>query len=183
MSMNLRHAATLALVYWILLLDTSPDRHGFNEWAGNFSTKRKCELALSREQTHWYDMNPNQPDEAKPDFHVHGKDAYWVRGLRGFCESSDFGTPSGPVWYVLVPPERCADRTRNDIDICDKLPNSEAPLSQWFRTWPSYRTAEECEKVVDMQRRTHMANATDRRLEEAEVAAVRCIGSDVLKGK
>jgi hypothetical protein len=45
----------------------SPDRHGFDEWAGDFSTKRKCEQALSREQNNWYDVNPDQSDPDKLD--------------------------------------------------------------------------------------------------------------------
>jgi hypothetical protein len=100
--MNLHHAAALVLVFWILFLDTSPDRHGFYEWSGNFSTKQKCEHALNREQTHWYDESPDEPNPDKPDIHVHGKHADWVRGLQGFCKSSDevFGTPASSATPV-----------------------------------------------------------------------------------
>jgi hypothetical protein len=87
--MKLRHAAVLGLMYWILFLDTSPGRHGFNEWAGNFSTRLKCEQALSREQSRWYDMSPSQTDPDHPDIHAHGKEANWVRGLSGYCRSSN----------------------------------------------------------------------------------------------
>ena len=79
----------VVLLYWILLLDTSPDRHGFNEWAGNFGTKQRCEQALKYEQMRSYDMNPDQVDPDKPDIHRHGKDAVWVHGLPGVCEPSD----------------------------------------------------------------------------------------------
>ena len=90
-SMKRRHTAALALLAWTLLLDTSPDRHGFNEWAGAFSTRKKCEYALSREQTHSYDMNPDEPDA-----HAPGRKPIWVKGLPGLCTSEDeiWGPPA-----------------------------------------------------------------------------------------
>jgi hypothetical protein len=164
-----------------MFLDTNPDRHGFGEWSGNFSTQKKCEQALKREQAHWYDMSPDQPDPDKPDIHVHGQDTSWVRGLPGFCESSDKLETPGP-WSVLVPPGRCEDKTRNDIDICKQVPNPEAPLSAWFRTLPTYRTAQDCEKVLDEQRRD-IELSPDRARQERELAAERCVRSDTPKAK
>jgi hypothetical protein len=83
-AMKSRRAAALALLFWILFLDTSPDRHGFNEWAGSFSTKQKCEDALSRERIHRYDMNPDELDA-----HAPGRNPIWVHELPGFGKSSD----------------------------------------------------------------------------------------------
>ena len=85
------------------------------------------------------------------------------------------------VWYLIVPPERCADKTRSDLDTCDLVTNLEAPLSAWFRTWPSYATAQNCEKGLEMVRRT-ILNGADRAMQEREIAAARCVSSDVLKG-
>ena len=84
-------------------------------------------------------------------------------------------------WYLVVPPDRCEDKTRSDLDICDQVSNLEAPLSAWFRTWPSYATAQDCEKALEMDRRT-VPNGPDRAMQERENAAARCVSSDVLKG-
>jgi len=84
-------------------------------------------------------------------------------------------------WYLIVPPDRCEDKTRSDLDTCDQVSNLEAPLSAWFRTWPSYATAQDCEKALEMDRRT-VPNGPDRAMQERENAAARCVSSDVLKG-
>ena len=85
-------------------------------------------------------------------------------------------------WYLMVPPERCENKTRNDIDTCDRVPNLEAPLSAWFRTWPTYPTAQDCESAIDDSRHTFSQAPVDRVLEAREVAAERCVSSDALKG-
>ena len=84
-------------------------------------------------------------------------------------------------WYLIVPPERCEDKTRSDLDTCDQVPNLEAPLSAWFRTWPSYATAQNCEKALEMDRHT-VLEGPDRAMQERERAAARCVSSDVQKG-
>jgi len=90
------------------------------------------------------------------------------------------------VWYMIVPPERCADRTRNDIDTCSQVLDLNAPLPAWFRTWPSYNTEAECEHVLNMERHWSPASGPpglnfDQRLVERELAAERCVSSGVLK--
>jgi hypothetical protein len=85
-------------------------------------------------------------------------------------------------WYLMLPPQRCEDKTRSDLDTCDQVSNLEAPLSAWFRTWPSYPTAQDCEKALEMDRRTTVLNGPDRAIDERERVAARCVSSDVLKG-
>jgi hypothetical protein len=86
------------------------------------------------------------------------------------------------VWYLIVPPERCEDKTRSDLDTCDQVSNLEAPLSAWFRTWPSYATAQDCEKALEMDRRT-VPNGADRAMQERENATARCVSSEVFEGR
>jgi hypothetical protein len=96
--MKLRHVAALVLVYWILFLDTSPDRRGFYEWAGNFTGKASCERALLREQAHPYNMNHNEVARLEK-----GIKPYLVHGLPGFCESSEQVLPSPSPAVTSLP--------------------------------------------------------------------------------
>lgn len=75
--MKLTRSVLLVLMYWILFLDTSPDRHGFYDWAGQFNAKEQCEETLAQEKNHPYNANPGA---ANP---------FWVQGRSGFCRSSD----------------------------------------------------------------------------------------------
>jgi hypothetical protein len=70
-------------------------------------------------------------------------------------------------WYLIMPPNAGPDHP---------LGNADAPLSQWTKRPTTYRDKEECEHVLDRQRR--LTNAKNRQVALKYFKQAQCVSAD-----
>ena len=72
-------------------------------------------------------------------------------------------------WYLMWPPERCVDKSRNDLGVCDMHYDATAALWEW-QEGRRFPTAQACNAVIARERKLAADLGNQRK-----VAGAKCV--------
>ena len=65
-------------------------------------------------------------------------------------------------WYLMVPPLKCIDKSRNDLGSCEMQYDARADLWEWLEG-PRFPTAEACAAFIEKERKLAADLGNERR--------------------